>query len=340
MLEKPPLDETKILDCLLQDYGVAATEIEFLPLGADPNTAVYRADGDQPYFVKLRSGEFSQASVTIPEFLSEMGLSEIISPIPTKTGELWADLPPYRLILYPFVTGKNGFEVAVTDKQRVQFGQAMRAFHTTQFPPSLTTNIPRETFSPRWRNAVKNFLAQIEHTQYTDPVASELAAFLNAHREQTLDLIHRAEKLATILQSDTPDFILCHGDIHGWNLLIDDTGNLFIVDWDTLIFAPKERDLMFMGSGLDGTGHSLEEAAALFYVGYGDVEINPFALAYYRYERIIEDIGVSCEMLLNSTEGGADRAQELEYVKLNFRPKNTIQIAYQTDQTALQYGHD
>jgi len=66
-------------------------------------------------------------------------------------------------------------------------------------------------------------------------------------------------------------FILCHADIHAWNLLIDVNGRLYIVDWDTLIFAPKERDLMFVGAGLGGNGHSLQEEETLFYQGYGSI---------------------------------------------------------------------
>ncbi len=45
----------------------------------------------------------------------------------------------------------------------------------------------------------------------------------------------------------------------------------------------------------------------LFYKGYGKTDINSAALAYYRYERVIEDLVVICEQILLTDEGGADR---------------------------------
>jgi len=55
-------------------------------------------------------------------------------------------------------------------------------------------------------------------------------------------------------------------DIHLWNLLIDDrTGALHVVDWDTLIFAPKERDLMFIGAGLADSGYMPVQEAEMFF---------------------------------------------------------------------------
>ena len=33
-------------------------------------------------------------------------------------------------------------------------------------------------------------------------------------------------------------------------MLIDGKGDLYIVDWDAPIMAPKERDLMFIGGGV------------------------------------------------------------------------------------------
>lgn len=335
MLEKPDLKDGEIITCLKNEYGLSVDEIAFLPLGADLNTAVYRAVAghETHYFVKLRRGDFDEASVAVPRFLSDLGIRQIIPPLPTQTGQLWTNLDPYKVILYPFVEGHNGFEVDLSDQQRVEFGTALRKFHTADIPAAITNSVRRETFSPRWRETVKLFLARIENEAFDDPVAVELAAFLKAKRDETFELVKRAERLALTLQEQTPEFILCHGDIHGWNLLIDVNNKLYMVDWDTLIFAPKERDLMFVGSGLGGNGHTRQEEETLFYQGYGQTHVNPIAMAYYRYERIVEDIAVICEQIFLSDEGGKDRIQSLGFLKSNFLPNSTIEIAYQSDKT-------
>ena len=90
---------------------------------------------------------------------------------------------------------------------------------------------------------------------------------------------------------------------------------------------------MFVGGGLGGNGHTAQEEISLFYQGYGQTHINPIALAYYRFERIIEDIAVFCEQIFLSDKGKEDREQSLEYLKSNYLPKNTIEIARLSDIT-------
>ena len=90
---------------------------------------------------------------------------------------------------------------------------------------------------------------------------------------------------------------------------------------------------MFVGSGLGGNGRSPQEETNLFYQGYGQTSVNPIGLAYYRYERIIEDIALFCEDLLLSDEGGEDRAQALIYLQSNFLPNSTIEAAYRADRS-------
>ena len=160
-----------------------------------------------------------------------------------------------------------------------------------------------------------------------------MAAFLRSKKVEIDDLLQRAEQCANRLLESAGEFILCHGDIHAWNLLIVDEHTFFMVDWDTLIFAPKERDLMFIGSGLGGNGHTLLEEETLFYQGYGPTLVDPTAIAYYRYERIIEDIAVICDQIFLTDEGGEDRRQHFGYLKSNFLPNHTIDIAYRSDKT-------
>jgi len=314
---------------------LSVVQITFLPLGADLNTAVYRvvADDEMPYFVKLRREDFDEAAVTVPKFLSDLGIKQIIPSLTTQTGQLWANLDPFNVILYPFVEGHNGFEVNLSDQQRVEFGAALKSFHTADVPSAITNSIRREIFSPQWREIVKLFLERIENETFDEPVAVELAAFLKTKRNETLELVKRSERLALALQAQSPEFILCHADIHAWNLLIDVNNALYMVDWDTLIFAPKERDLMFIGAGLGGNGHSPKEEETLFYQGYGPTQIDPIGMAYYRYERIIEDIAIYCEQIFLSDKGGQDRERSLENLKSNFLPNRTIEIAHQSDKT-------
>jgi len=333
MLEKPDLEDKKILNCLKHEYGLRVAQITFLPLGADFNTAVYRATAHEEtaYFVKLRRGEFDEAAVAVPKYLSDLGIKQVIPPLTTQTGQLCAELLPFKVILYPFVAGHDGYERPLTGPQWIEFGAALKQFHTAAIPSAITKGIKRETFSSRWRDTVRLFLERIEQETFAEPAAAQMAAFLQSKRAETLDLVQRTEELAQKLPAQPPEFILCHADIHAWNLLIADDGALYMVDWDTLIFAPKERDLMFVGGGLGGKGRSPQEEETLFYQGYGQTEVNPIALAYYRYERIIEDIGVYCEQIFLSDEGGEDRPQAVEYLKSNFRPNGTIAVARQSD---------
>ena len=333
MLEKPELEDQSIIDCLQTEYGLRVEAIAFLPLGADQNTAVYRATTGDPadYFVKLRRGAFDEASVAVPKYLGELGIPHIIPPLATRAGRLWANLAPFKLILYPYVEGRDGFERNLSDSQWVEFGAALKRFHGAGIPPAITGGLPREEFSPRWRDTVRLFLERIQRETFAEPVAAELAAFLSSKRDETLDLVARAEGLAQRLREQTPAFIVCHADMHAWNLLVCDGGDFYIVDWDTLMFAPRERDLMFIGAGLGGRGHTPREEEALFYQGYGPTRIDPAALAYYRYERIVEDIAVYCEQLFLSDEGGEDRCQSLGYLKSNFVPGGVIELARQAD---------
>lgn len=338
MLERPDLEDERISACLATEYGLQVAEVAFLPLGADLNTAVYRvvADDHTPYFLKLRRGEFNAAAVTVPKYLSDLGVRQIIPALTTQTGHLWASLPPFKAILYPYVEGRHGFERSLSEQQWVEFGAALKKLHTAAAPPALTGGVPREGFSPRWRATVERFLARIETEAFDEPVAAEMAAFLRIKTGETSELITRTEQLAQILQARPPAFVLCHADIHAWNLLIADTGSFYMVDWDTLIFAPKERDLMFVGGGLGGNSYPPQQEEALFYQGYGRTEVDPVALAYYRYERIIEDIAVFCEQIFLSHEGGDDRKQALAYLRANFLPGGTLEMARQSDKAPSQ----
>jgi len=331
MFEKPNISDKLIISRLQEEFGLHVAALTFLPLGADQGTAVYRVvtnDGTV-YFLKLRKG-FDEITVTIPLFLKSQSVQEIIAPVETKSKQGWADFGDYKMILYPFIEGKNGFEMELSDSHKRTLGAALKRIHSVHVPPELKQKIPQETFSWKYRESMKSFQEQVENQTYDNPVAAKLAEFMKSKRDEITHLIERAEQLASTLQSKPLEFVLCHTDIHGGNILISDKDELFIVDWDAPLLAPKERDLMFIGGGIDEIWKT-EREEAVFYEGYGKTEVNLSALAYYRYERVIEDFAVICEQLLLTDEGGADREQAYRWFTSNFEAGNTIEIAQKTD---------
>src|SRR5690349_11999590 len=231
MLEKPGLPDEQLIACLRHDYGLRIVEVDFLPLGADMNTAVYRvvADDGRPFFLKLRSGNFDEITVAIPRLLSDQGMAQIIAPIATSTGQLWARVDAFAVVLAPFVAGQNGFEVSVTDHQRVEIGAALKRIHTTALPESLRQRIPREEYAPYWRDMVREFQARAEDTVFAEPFAAQLTALLRAKRAIISDLILRAEQLGNLLRPRSLEYVVCHADLHAANLLIDANARLYIV---------------------------------------------------------------------------------------------------------------
>ena len=330
MLEKPDIPDELVIFRLLEEYGLHVAELTFLPLGADMGTAVYRvvADNQTAYFLKLRKG-FDEVVVTVPLFLKSQGIQEIIVPFKTKSNQYWADFGDYKMILYPFIEGKDGFERELSHQHRRSLGAALRGIHTAQIPRELKRLIPKETFDPGWRENLKSFQAQVENNFYEDPTARKLADFMKSRRNEIDRLVERTEELASELQSKPVESVLCHTDMHGGNILIGNDDKLYIVDWDNPLLAPKERDLMFIGGGIDAIWKSKREEA-VFYEGYGNTEINLLALTYYRYERIIEDLAVIAEQLLSTDEGGADRERSFGWFTSNFQPGSTIGIAERT----------
>lgn len=333
MLEKPTIEEQALLLTIESAYGIHGRSIDFLPLGADLNSAVYRlmTEANHPYFLKLRGGTFDERSVTVPAFLQGAGVPHLIAPLATKAGQLWATFETYTVLLYPFVEGKNGYEIAMSAAQWNALGVAFKQIHTTPIPPALQAGLQRESYTDKWRQEVKQFLARTDGTTFTDPIAVEMFAFLAETGNEILALVEQTERLAQAVQQRNLPFVLCHADIHAGNVLLEADGTLHIVDWDTLVLAPKERDLMYFGAGLWSDWQSPQEEVTLFFQGYGENDADLMAIAYYRYERIIQDLAVSFEHIVQTEASEEDRALSLYYLKGNFLPNSTIALARQSD---------
>ncbi len=326
-------DKIDLIDCLNTSYGIAATNLIRLSLGADMNASVFRAEtrDGKAYFVKLKYGHQYDLGVAILNLLHDEGIQQIIPTIKTFQGLATQHIDQHTLIVYPYIENQNGFSQILTDDQWIILGSVLRKVHEFKMPMAIQKQIKREDYSAKWQNTVRSLYDLIETKTNEDPWAKKLIRFMKEHKKEIYRLLDGAKLLGQKIQqesSGTAEFVLCHADIHGGNVLIGENGSIYIVDWDQPVMAPKERDLMFIGGGVANVWNNPHEEE-FFYKGYGKTKINMPILAYYRHERIVEDIAeYAHEFLLTATN--EDRPEMYNQFVAMFEPRGVVDIAFRT----------
>ena len=117
--------------------------------------------------------------------------------------------------------------------------------------------------------------------------------------------------------------VICHADIHAWNVLVAPSGDFAIVDWNETVLAPRERDLMFVDGGPGGK----DQDADSFFSGYGVVEVDPVVLAYYRYEWVVQELADFGRRARSRDLGDATRSEALGFLRIIFEPGQVVEGA-------------
>ena len=302
MREPPKLADGAIIEALRAHYALAVTALTFLPLGADSGSAVYRAEGadGNTYLVKVRAGwGFSEPSLAVPRYLHDQGVPHLVVPLATVEQALWVPVEDFALGLYPFLTGQTAKSVGLAAPQWQELGATVREIHTAYLPPALRQTIPRETFVPSRRSVMDDLDVAVDRDAPSSLAGRELAAFWRAQRALIRQVVRRSDTLADELRQAAPPlpWVLCHADLHTNNILVDHERQWWLLDWDEIILAPKERDLMFVIRGIRD-GYVSADETACFLRGYGEPVVDARALTYYRYAWAVQDLAAYGERIL------------------------------------------
>lgn len=330
MREEPSISATEIAAALKQFYGLSTPSIAFLPIGDDATAWFFRVDTADhgTYALKLKRGSFANATLTIPVYLSNHNFPAAVAPIVTERRELAAPCGDFTLILYPFITSETGMALGLSALQWRNFGTLLRRLHATSLPVDLARQLPRESFTLHWHETMQLLEQRVDTLQSAAPIERALAALWRDRRNEIGAIIERTAALGRQLQAAPPPFVLCHADIHTANLLVDSVGALHIVDWDGVMLAPKERDLIFVTERAT-IQHPHERS---FFAGYGNGAIDPRAFAYYRYEWVVQEFAdYGSRILLRDDLGEETRATALDEFRQLFAPGDVVDVAYGTE---------
>ncbi|HEX9133078.1 MAG TPA: aminoglycoside phosphotransferase family protein [Ktedonobacteraceae bacterium] len=283
MRAQPSIPEEHLRTCLQEQYDLNHVTLEFLPLGLDYNAAVYRVVSEQgaAYLLKVTSRSLYEPRCLVPRYLNDQGITSVVAPIPTRSGALWTKLVDWTAIVYPFIDGETSL-TGMTDEHWKEVGTIFKRIHQVMPPPFGFESLRKETFDPaeyaRW---VRTFESQ--HAQEPSCGSASQRALRSswiAHQPTIHMVVTSLEKLAGVLQSRTFPYVICHADLHARNLIRDRAGHVFVIDWDEVMLAPKERDFIFVR----------QPQADAFWEGYGVAEIDWILLTYYLWERVVQDL--------------------------------------------------
>lgn len=291
MREQPNISVEHLRACLQEQYGLDAFTLDFLPRGLDYNAGVYRVVSEQGtvYLLKATSRPLYEPACLVPCYLNDQGITSVVAPIPTKHNTLWTKLADWTVIVYPFLDGDTSW-TGMTDEEWKAVGTSFQRIHGVALPPFGFESLRKETFDPteyaQWIDTIET-----QHIHLREGMSVSERTLTSSWIEHQ-PVIHTAvailETLGNVLQGRNLPYVICHADLHPANLLRDGLGHVFVIDWDEVMLAPKERDFLFVKTS--STDSEALPGTSAFFTGYEHAEIDWIALTYYRYERVVQDL--------------------------------------------------
>ena len=325
MHEPPNISVDVLRSCVQEQYDLVAVTLEFLPRGYDYHAGVYRMVSEQGtvYLVKVTSRPLYEPSCLVPRYLHDQGITAVVAPLPTTSESLWTRLGEWTVIVYPFLNGDTSL-TGMTDDLWKETGIIFQQIHRGSLPPNGFPSLRTESFDPteylQWVRVFETQHLGLQHCGSGS--ARALRDSWVAHQSTIHTAVTSLEQLAAVLQSRTLPYVMAHADLHPANLLRDPAGRVFVLDWDEVMLAPKERDFIFIRA----------PQANAFWEGYGSRvidEIDWVTLTYFRWERIIQDLIYEAQQVFFRDDVGEDtKAIAAQRFAATFAAGNNVDAAY------------
>jgi len=205
------------------------------------------ADGGPPdaAFGRLR------AALEAASALRQCGRGFVAAPLPATDGEPIARMTArYAVAVYPFLDGKSfsGGEYT-SDEHRMSVLGLITAVHSA--PEAARRHALAEDFAIPSRDQLEAACQEADRASDVGPYAKDAACLIGRHAELLRQLLARYDGLVARARTEDGWGVLTHGEPHAANTMLTADGWM-LLDWDTALIAPPERDLWHLDPG-DGT---------------------------------------------------------------------------------------
>lgn len=287
----------KIKKVLEENYNIKVTNVKETQGGWAALAFVVETNNCK-YFLKLY--DMSRASsVTYTKYidgyvkvlLKLKDLRENITiPILTKKHMSFVEENNYIYLLLEYIDGETIREKKLTDNDKIELSHIINKLHSTRI--DATWKLPKEDFIVDTAIKLKQFLNK--------PIDNQIFEILKPYFEYIISIIDSIEKIAVEYKNKPIEYVLCHTDIHTYNIM-KNKKHLWLVDWEGLKISPKENDLALLNN----------ENGQFILNNYYNKNVDAKLMKYYSNKRKIDDIWEWIELLVVDN----NNAKREEYIK-------------------------
>ena len=281
---------------LYEQYQLSATElIEQMGGWASLAFRIKTTKGKK-YFLKIYEIERSSTE-KLTEFIDDylpvvdwLNLhsslkGKIIDSTKTRYGNNKYEDEKYIYLLFDFIEGNTIGKDKLSANQVFDLASIVSELH------SFSTNLPfdlqriTETYDVNFAIELQKVL--LKHHW----LKNDLKNILAENKRILLSKIDDLLRLSETLSNQELQFVLCHTDIHHWNM-IQTAQSLVLLDWEGLKLSPREADLCLIQSQ-----PYFDSFFDLYKHKHDDYSINEESMAFYKLRRRLEDIWEFVEQL-------------------------------------------
>lgn len=255
-----------ITSALLTEWGIASSRLTYVPLGFGSHHWVADTVGGDKWFVTVDDlrqhhladvpeAAFQALSVS---FLTAVALRDlarlpfVVGPKATLSGECIARIDrQYAMAVFPHLSVKpSDYGEFRNPADRDEAMRLVGAVHNATSVVPLDA-LRRNTLEIPNRAGLLEALSTLDWEWDSGPYATCAQGYLREHGELAVRKLEHFDHLVRSALDDPSEWVVTHGEPHAGNIIRTRTGDLVIVDWDTVAFAPRERDLWMMVSDVN-----------------------------------------------------------------------------------------
>jgi spectinomycin phosphotransferase len=257
--EPPDIDRRAVAATLEATWGLRIAELHYEPVGFGSHHYIARDASDARWFVTvddLATGSYAahnpesafatlDAALRTAVALRQSGLEFVHAPIVNADGALLAMAGErYAVSLFAFIDGKsNPSSEHESAEERRAVLQALGQLHAVQLTAAAEALLRRDTLEVPLRARLADYLDNLHAPWHGGPYSEPARRLLSSGRGGIQELFARYDALAAVARASSDPWVITHGEPHGANVIKTSDGAIFLIDWDTVALAPRERDL-------------------------------------------------------------------------------------------------